>query len=109
MKVKLLEASGRVGGRVKDDFSLGPCVGLGAMFITGIKNNPLSLLASQLGLSLQHTNEDKCELISEQGWRPDPELDRKVEAHFNTALDKLAEWRKCQPEDDVPLGGENEA
>ena len=89
---------------MKDDFSLGPCVGLGAMFITGINNNPLTLLACQLGLGLRHTNEDRCELINEQGWRPDSELDKKVEAHFNLALDKLAEWRKKCAGEDVPLG-----
>lgn len=103
--MKILEASGRVGGRVKDNFSLGPCVGLGAMFITGINNNPLTLLARQLGVSLRLTNEDCCELISEDGWRPDPVLDKKVEAHFNKALDKLAEWRKMLVGADVSLGG----
>lgn len=106
LQVKLLEASGRIGGRVKDDFSLGPCIGLGAMFITGINNNPLMLLTRQLGLSLRHTNEDCCELISEDGWRPESAVDKRVEAHFNRALDKLAEWRKSYSDEDVSLGGE---
>lgn len=105
VQVKILEASGRIGGRVKDDFSLGPCVGLGAMFITGINNNPLMLLSRQLGLSLQHTNEDRCELINEQGWQPEASLDKKVEGHFNKALDKLAEWRRVCTDGDVSLGG----
>jgi len=104
--VKLLEASGRIGGRVKDDFSLGPCVGLGAMFITGVNNNPLTLLASQLGLGLHYTNEDRCELINEEGWRPDSSTDKRVETHFNKALDKLAEWRNNFTQQDVALGGE---
>lgn len=103
-QVKILEASGRVGGRVRDNFSLGPCIGLGAMFITGVNNNPLTLLARQLGMRLRHTNEDCCELISEQGWHPDPALDKRVEAHFNRALDKLAEWRKTCASGDVALG-----
>lgn len=91
---------------MRDDFSLGPCIGLGAMFITGINNNPLTLLARQIGLSLRHTNEDCCELINEEGWRPDPSLDKRVEAHFNKALDKLSEWRKSpQGTTDVALGG----
>lgn len=102
-QVKILEASGRIGGRVKDNFSLGPCIGLGAMFITGINNNPLTLLARQLGMKLRYTNEDCCELISEEGWRPDPTLDKRVEAHFNRALDKLAEWRKSSAGGDVAL------
>lgn len=105
-QVKILEASGRIGGRVRDNFSLGPCVGLGAMFITGINNNPLMLLARQLGVGLRHTNEDCCELINEEGWRPETALDKRVEAHFNKALDKLAEWRKVSVAGDVALGGE---
>ena len=105
LQVKILEASGRVGGRVRDNFSLGPCVGLGAMFITGVNNNPLMLLARQLGVGLRHTNEDCCELISEEGWRPEVTVDKKVEAHFNKALDKLAEWRKTSVGNDASLGG----
>ncbi len=103
--MKILEASGRVGGRVRDNFSLGPCVGLGAMFITGINNNPLTLLARQLGVGLRHINEDCCELINEEGWRPDPSLDKKVEADFNKTLDRLTDWRKLYLGADVPLGG----
>jgi hypothetical protein len=92
---------------VRDDFSLGPCIGLGAMFITGINNNPLTLLARQIGLRLRHTNEDCCELINEAGWRPEVALDKRVEAHFNKTLDKLSEWRKSPlVTTDVPLGGE---
>ena len=90
---------------MRDNFSLGPCVGLGAMFITGINNNPLTLLARQLGVGLRHINEDCCELINEEGWRPDPALDKKVEADFNKALDKLTEWRKHYLGTDVALGG----
>ena len=97
-----------MGGRVRDNFSLGPCVGLGAMFITGINNNPLMLLARQLGVGLRHTNEDCCELISEEGWRPEDSLDKKVEAHFNKALDKLSDWRKMSVVGDVSLGGEGQ-
>ncbi len=107
LQVKILEASGRVGGRVKDNFSLGPCIGLGAMFITGINNNPLTLLSHQLGVKLRYTNEDCCELISESGWKPEPALDKQVEAHFNKALDKLAEWRKLETKTDVSLGGKD--
>lgn len=104
--MKILEASGRIGGRVKDNFALGPCIGLGAMFITGINNNPLTLLTRQLGMNLRYTNEDCCELISEEGWRPDQAIDKRVEAHFNKALDKLAEWRKSSAGGDVALEGE---
>ena len=45
LQVRILEVSGSLGGRVRDNFSLGPCVGMGAMFITGICNNPFTLVA----------------------------------------------------------------
>lgn len=83
---------------------MGPCVGLGAMFITGICNNPLTLLSRQLGIELRLINEDRCELINEQGQRPDQQVDIEVEKHFNRALDKLAEWREKQ-KTDVSLRG----
>lgn len=78
---------------MKDDHSLGPCVGLGAMFITGICNNPFTLLSRQLGIELRMINEEFCELFNEHGQRPDKELDLSVERHYNTTLDRLAEWR----------------
>ena len=85
-----------------DDFSLGACIGMGAMFITGICNNPFTLLSRQLGLDIQLINEDRCELISEQGRPPEAAVDSEVEAHFNSALDKLAAWRSG-PVTDVSL------
>ena len=103
--MKILEANGRIGGRVKDDFSMGPCVGLGAMFITGICNNPLTLLCRQVGIDLRLISEDHCELINEGGLRPDRMVDGVVEKHFNSALDKLSEWRSEQSID-TSLGGD---
>ena len=84
---------------------MGPCVGLGAMFITGICNNPFTLFGRQLGIDLRLINEDHCELINEQGHPPAQQVDTEVERHFNSALDKLAEWRESQTTD-ISLGGE---
>ena len=100
----ILEASGRIGGRVQDDFSMGPCVGMGAMFITGICNNPLTLLSRQLGIDLWTTEEDHCELINEKGRLSDKQVDAGVEKHFNSALDKLSAWRRGKRTDES-LGG----
>lgn len=93
LQVRLLEASGRIGGRVHDDHSLGRCVGLGAMFITGVANNPFTLLSQQLNHPLRIINEETCELFNESGGRPDKQLDLATEGHYNTTLDRLAEWR----------------
>lgn len=105
IQVTILEASGRIGGRVKDDDSLGRCIGLGAMFITGICNNPLTLLARQLGIQLHLINEENCDLINEQGQCPMKSVDVAVEKHFNRALDKLQDWRSHQSSD-IPLESE---
>lgn len=47
-QVTVLEALGHVGGRVYDDTSLGPCVPLGAMIVTGICSNPITILCKQV-------------------------------------------------------------
>ncbi|CAI8024054.1 Lysine-specific histone demethylase 1B [Geodia barretti] len=100
--VRILEAQGELGGRVRDDFSLGPCVGMGAMFITGICNNPFTLLAEQLGIPLRVVDEDRCDLVTEGQGKVDGEADLQVEKHFNRTLDLLADWRIGQNWD-VPL------
>ena len=48
LQVTVLEAQGHVGGRVHDDTSLGPCVPLGAMIVTGICSNPITILCKQV-------------------------------------------------------------
>ena len=90
---------------MKDDDSLGRCIGLGAMFITGICNNPLTLLARQLGIQLHLINEENCDLINEQGQCPMKSVDVAVEKHFNRALDRLQDWRSHQTSD-APLESE---
>lgn len=104
LQVQILEAGGQLGGRVKDDFSLGPCVGMGAMFITGICNNPFMLLAEQQGIPLRAVNEDHCDLVNELGRKVEGVADLKVEKHFNQTLDLLSEWRAGQ-KTDVSLEG----
>lgn len=94
--MRILEAGGELGGRVRDDFSLGPCVAMGAMFITGICNNPFTLLAEQQGIPLRVVDEDRCDLVTEREKKVDSESDLKVERHFNKTLDLLAEWRSGQ-------------
>ncbi|XP_032226240.2 lysine-specific histone demethylase 1B-like [Nematostella vectensis] len=103
VKVTLLEARDRIGGRVKDDFSLGCCAGTGAQILNGCVNNPVSVLCEQLGLAMRNIS-GHCDLLGVSGKLADPDRDRKVEFHFNALLDANAEWRKgkCQA-DDTPL------
>ena len=90
---------------MKDDFSLGPCVGLGAMFITGICNNPFTLLAEQRGFPLRVVNEDHCDLVTEEGRKVGPDADVRVERDFNKTLDLLSEWRTGKTADVSLEGG----
>ena len=77
---------------------------MGAMFITGICNNPFTLLAEQRGIALRAVNEDRCDLVTERERKVDAAADVKVEKHFNKTLDLLSEWRAGQTTD-VSLEG----
>ena len=74
------------------------------MFITGLANNPFTLLSKQAGEEVWEVNEDRCELLTESGGIADKEIDMRVEQQFNNALDRLAEWRLTKPPD-CSLGG----
>lgn len=47
-QVTVVEALDRIGGRIRDDFSLGSVVGLGSQIITGCINNPLYVMCEQV-------------------------------------------------------------
>ena len=59
----------------------------------------LTHFLSQMGFPLHLIVDDKCDLISENGTKPSSEMDKKVDDHFNTCLDRLAEWRSKEEED----------
>ena len=44
----MLEARSNIGGRVKDDNSLGICVSEGPQIITGCINNPIYIMCKQV-------------------------------------------------------------
>lgn len=75
------------------------------MFITGIVNNPLTLLSRQQDIPLSIVQDDHCELLLERGALAEKEVDKNVEAQFNIALDRLADWRS-KTKDDASLQGQ---
>ena len=76
------------------------------LFITGVCNNPFTLLTQQLDIPLRIVDEDHCDLVNEKGQRSDRLADSKVEHHFNEALDLLSDWRLGK-NSDASLEGES--
>ncbi|KAM5158411.1 lysine-specific histone demethylase 2 [Mantella aurantiaca] len=105
IKVMILEARDRIGGRVWDDKSFkGVTVGKGAQIVNGCINNPIALMCEQLGITM-HKLREKCDLVQEGGRLTDPSIDKRMDFHFNAILDVVAEWRKDKgQQQDVPLG-----
>ncbi|PKU63816.1 lysine-specific histone demethylase 1 homolog 3 [Dendrobium catenatum] len=94
--VTVLEARGRIGGRVcTDRKSLSVPVDLGASIITGVqadvaterRPDPSSLICTQLGLELTVLNSD-CPLYDiVTGHKVPTDLDEALEAEYNSLLD----------------------
>ncbi|XP_020572869.1 lysine-specific histone demethylase 1 homolog 3 [Phalaenopsis equestris] len=95
--VTVLEARGRIGGRVYTDrTSLSVPVDLGASIITGVqadvaterRPDPSSLICTQLGLELTILNSD-CPLYDiVTGHKVPTDLDEALEAEYNSLLDE---------------------
>jgi len=92
-KVTVLEASDRCGGRLKDDHSLGNCIGLGAQILTGCINNPLYVMCEQVSLPLRYLGM-RCDLIDDKGALIDTPIDQEIEFRFNLMLDSLEDWKQ---------------
>ncbi|XP_062836737.1 lysine-specific histone demethylase 2 isoform X2 [Anolis carolinensis] len=105
IKVMVLEAKDRIGGRVWDDKTFkGMTVGKGAQIVNGCVNNPVALMCEQMGIKM-HKIGEKCDLIQEGGRITDPTIDKRMDFHFNSILDVVADWRKDKNQhQDIPLG-----
>lgn len=99
VQVKVLEARGRVGGRVHTDrSSLSVPVDLGASIITGTEPNleaglrpdPSALVGRQAGLAFHGLNSDNCPIFDGVTGAPvDAATDRRVEAWRDAVMDKV--------------------
>lgn len=93
----MVEARSRVGGRLKGGklrvraasepqvLKEHP-VDLGGALIHGIDENPLYVLAQELGIATRSVQE--CLLMDDSGWPVDPKQDEKAQHSFNECLDE---------------------
>lgn len=86
MDVVVLEARDRVGGRVAT-FRKGNFIAdLGAMVVTGLGGNPITVLSKQISMEL-HKIRQKCPLYESNGATVPKDKDEMVEREFNRLLE----------------------
>ncbi|KAK4468293.1 hypothetical protein MN116_008444 [Schistosoma mekongi] len=88
-KVTILESRDRVGGRIWTCRKNGCLAELGAMVVTGLSANPVTILVRQLSLNLIPVNTD-CSLYDPQGHLVNRDLDEQIEEEFNRLLGTAA-------------------
>ncbi|XP_065156884.1 lysine-specific histone demethylase 1A [Atheta coriaria] len=86
LEVIVLEARDRVGGRIAT-FRKGSYIAdLGAMVVTGLGGNPVTVLSKQIDMEL-HRIRQKCPLYQSTGVTVDKDKDEMVEREFNRLLE----------------------
>lgn len=86
MEVVVLEARDRVGGRIAT-FRKGQFVAdLGAMVVTGLGGNPITILSKQVKMIL-HKIKQRCPLYESNGATVPKDKDEMIEREFNRLLE----------------------
>lgn len=86
MEVVVLESRDRVGGRIAT-FRKGPYIAdLGAMVVTGLGGNPITVLSKQVNMELTEISQ-KCPLYESNGNTVPKDKDDMVEREFNRLLE----------------------
>ena len=94
IKVILLEAKNRIGGRVQSVNVKENCtIDLGAFISTGVDGNPVRLLCRQKNVEVSYLVMDDCPLYDAQG-RIGKEIEKQAENQFNKLLDTLLDSKK---------------
>lgn len=105
-EVVVLEARGRIGGRIATDWSLGSPVELGACFIHGSFGNPLALVAREAALRT-YVPSDVDNLFYSNGTRVSSAEDQEAEEVWRALTnraERLAENVLQKREVDMSLG-----
>lgn len=87
----VIEATDRVGGRVRTDRTLGVAFDLGASWIHGTEGNPVTTLASQAGAATRELDFEDLAAYDEGGRRWSPAEVRAAERRFEELLETVAE------------------
>lgn len=105
-QVVVLEARGRLGGRIATDWSMGSPVELGACFIHGSFGNPLAMIAREASLRT-YTPKDMDNLIYSNGEQVSSADDHRAEEVWRALTkraERLAENVLQKHEKDMSLG-----
>lgn len=86
MEVIVLEARDRVGGRIATFRKSSYIADLGAMVVTGLGGNPVTVLSKQINMEL-HKIRQKCPLYESNGNTVPKDKDEMVEREFNRLLE----------------------
>ncbi|XP_026279739.2 lysine-specific histone demethylase 1A [Frankliniella occidentalis] len=86
MEVIVLESRDRVGGRIATFRKSSYIADLGAMVVTGLGGNPITVLSKQINMEL-HKIHQKCPLYESNGSTVPKDKDEMVEREFNRLLE----------------------
>jgi monoamine oxidase len=102
-QVVLLEARNRLGGRIFTHRGLGAPVDLGATWIHGVQGNPITALADRFKASRIATDYEAFRLYDTDGRRiPDADRER-VDALFESILDRAERYASDELDEDQPF------
>lgn len=85
-EVVVLEARDRVGGRIATFRKNSYVADIGAMVVTGLGGNPITILSKQISMEL-HKIKQKCPLYEANGTTVPKDKDEMVEREFNRLLE----------------------
>lgn len=100
-EVVVLEARGRIGGRIDTDHSLGIAVERGANWIHGVVGNPVKALADSVGARTVSTDYDNIEVFQAGGRRVSTSALEVAEERYGALLERIDD--RYDMGEDLPL------